>query len=107
MGVTPLLYQHEKGSTAGPTTRLLRDTFFVLKNSSLAMYPPLSLGPLFLSCRVPRQVLSFKSAGACRLVAEHVEERREAILAFRTMGLVEMFRKVAAMSTNNNTGIFI
>ncbi|CAN0229243.1 unnamed protein product, partial [Hapterophycus canaliculatus] len=52
-------------------------------------------------------VLSFKSAGACRLVAEHVEERRDAILAFRTVGLVEMFRRVAAMATNNNTGIFI
>lgn len=65
--------------------------------------------PLVLSLphAVPGQVLSFKSAGACRLVAEHVEERREAILAFRKVGLVEMLRKVAAMATTNNTGIFI
>lgn len=47
------------------------------------------------------QVLSFESAAACRLVAEHVEEQREAVVAARTVGLVEMLRMTASLAMSN------
>lgn len=49
----------------------------------------------------PAQVLCFQNPGACCLVAEGVEEQRGAVLAFPTVGLVEMFRGVASMSSNS------
>lgn len=45
-----------------------------------------------------KQVLSFESANASSLVAEHVEEQRGALLAARTVELVEMFRRVASLA---------
>eukprot|EP00903_Cladosiphon_okamuranus_P018674 g17188.t1 len=45
-------------------------------------------------------VLSFQNPAACRLVAESVEEKRGAALAFPTVGLVDMLRRVASMSSS-------
>lgn len=45
-------------------------------------------------------MLSFESAAACKLVAEHVEDHREGLLAARTVGLVEVLRRVAALGND-------
>lgn len=42
------------------------------------------------------QVLTFQSAAASRLVTDHVEEQREATIAARTVGIVEMLRRIAS-----------
>lgn len=49
-------------------------------------------------------MLSFQNPVACRLVAESVEEQRGAVLAFPTVGLVDMLRRVASMSSSPGGG---
>lgn len=46
-------------------------------------------------------MLSFQNPAACRLVAESVEEQRGAALAFPTVGLVDMLRRVASMPVSS------
>lgn len=55
--------------------------------------------PFMPSFGSPGQVLVFETPAACKLVAEHVEEQREAILAARTVALVEMLRRTTMLSS--------
>lgn len=46
---------------------------------------------------LPTKVLVLESEAACAEVAEHVGEQREAALAARTVGLVEILRKTSEL----------
>lgn len=52
-------------------------------------------------------MLSFESASACSLVAEHVEEQRESVVAARTVGLVEMLRRTADILPETDAAAFV
>ncbi|CAM9741202.1 unnamed protein product [Choristocarpus tenellus] len=66
----------------------------------MSCYTPILtlLFPLNRFLFVHEKVLVFESTRGCSMVAEHVEEQREALLAAQTVELVEMLREVVQLT---------